>query len=205
MIAKEENSEADEPPDKLRFPDMRFLKSGYFSMVVEEVVGKGTGPARRKTRDFLTTNALDFFCVPVLLERAKKHGIPVTEFHITTQCDFKLPAIIYPINPFMYTPRIVRDRKRVKQAMVSLTRNHTYPVCVEPFHGKLRKEIVIYGRTRNEKFEEIGDKLWKTFRIPLFVAYFFETRKCIWLSGAVPFSDTSNRLIENLRRKKWRE
>ncbi|MEM3513682.1 MAG: hypothetical protein QXH13_05860 [Thermoplasmata archaeon] len=203
MIAKEESSEADEPPDKHSFPDVRFLKSGYFSMVAEEIIGKGTGSGVKKAEYSLTTNALDLFCVPVLLERVKKQGIPCAQFHITTQFDFKIPALIYPINPFMYTPRVVKNRKRVSQTMLSLTRNHTYPVCVEPVHGKLRKEIVVLGKTRNEEFEEIANKLWRTFKMPLFVAYFFETRKEILLSGAVPFAGIPNKRNGNSERKKW--
>ncbi|MEM4161356.1 MAG: hypothetical protein QW531_05175, partial [Thermoplasmata archaeon] len=167
------------------------------SLVLREI---GSGQERKA---FLTRDALDFFTVPVLLERARKQGIPVAEFHITTQFDFELPAIIYPLNPFMYLPRVVKERGKVKHTMASLSRNHTFPVCVERIHGKLRREIVLYGKTKNEETQEIGARLWKIYRIPLFIAYFFERRNELWLSGAVPFPSSGLREKRISGRREW--
>jgi len=174
---------AEEPPSRqsLLYPDMRFLKWGYFLLVKEEI--ERTMPSQGL---FPTTDVLDFFCVPVLLEIAKSLNIPVCNYHITTQPDFKLPAIIYPLNPFMWKPKIVESREKLKRAMDSLTRNHTYPVCVEKIDGKLRKERVIEGKARRRQSEEIANKLWERFGVPAFTMYFMENKKEVRLSGVVP-------------------
>jgi hypothetical protein len=184
------DEEGDKPPENnsvLRRYDVRFLKLGYFSIVDEEInheKKKKEPMGREKTPS--PVDLLDAFCTPVLLVRAKKHRIPVCDFHITTKADFKLPAVVYPMNPFMYAPSVIRDRKSAEDALNSLSRNHTYPVCVEEMNGNFTRAIVMYGNTRYEKHQKITDKLWEMLGIPVFIAYFMETREDICLSGIAP-------------------
>jgi hypothetical protein len=44
----------------------------------------------------------------------------------------------------------------------------------------------MYGNTRYEKHQKITDKLWEMLGIPVFIAYFMETREDICLSGIAP-------------------
>ncbi|MGB9636558.1 MAG: hypothetical protein ACPL1Y_04860 [Thermoplasmata archaeon] len=191
-----ESEEKDKPPG-CRVPylleDFRFLKSGYFLLLKKSLAHGNQGDK--------LISALDFFCVPILLEVAGRHGIPVCSYHITTKFDFRLPAIVYPLNPFMHKPKIARTRSQAQEILASLTRNHTYPVCVEALDGKLSRTLVVNGNARNEKYQKPVSQLYGIFGIPVFIAYFAGNERKFSLSGTVP---VENGTLKKIKREEVR-
>jgi len=138
--------------------DYRYLKQGYFESVDAEVRGIKVYPTPEE--------ALNAYLVPICLERAKRNGIPVPEYTVTRE-EIRPPAIVYPINPFMSKYSVVQKSGSIKRIVKSMTRNYTYPICVQKLDGTIREFSCILGQTTQPEFAELAKKIWDLFHLPL--------------------------------------
>ncbi len=138
--------------------DYRYLKQGYFESVDAEVRGMKVYPTPEE--------AVNAYIVPICLERAKRNGIPIPDYAITRE-EIKPPALVYPINPFMSKFSVVQKSGSIKRIVKSMTRNNTYPICVQKLDGTLREFSCILGETTQDEFASLAKKIWDLFHLPL--------------------------------------
>lgn len=138
--------------------DCRYLKPGYFEVIDAELKGLQVSPR--------FDDAINAHAVLICLDRAKRAGIAVPDYYITTKNIRKLPALVYAMNPYTCDRKIVTKKNKIK-AMRTLTRNYMYPVCVQKIDGPLKEIIGVCGLTTARKYQKLVKKIWQIFNVPL--------------------------------------
>ena len=140
--------------------DYSYMSDGYYTSQDQRHGGQALHPSNRE--------ALDAYVIPVFLERAKLAGLPVPEWYITNE-HFEAPAIVDTINPFMTRQSVVLKQSAAERVSKSMTRNFTYAICCQelPRGSSIRTFRAVLGWTSSPQYQELADRVWRVFRIPL--------------------------------------
>ncbi|MDI9633641.1 MAG: RimK-like ATPgrasp N-terminal domain-containing protein [Methanolinea sp.] len=144
--------------------DYSYRSATYYAVLSRELAGDAVAPG--------TESMLDAFVVPVCLERAARHGIPVAPYTIAHTCP-AAPAIVYGLNYFSRASHFEvlagdgRDQGKVRHA----TSNGKYPCCAQEFPrgSGIVRAISVFGRTLSPfpGVQEIAGQVFSCFRVPL--------------------------------------
>lgn len=140
--------------------DYSYLGAGYY--LSQELEGQGQ-PVRPICRE-----AVDAYVVPLFLEKARLAGIPAPNYYITSDY-FYPPALVDTMNPFMERHSIVRTESSQERVAKSLTRNYTYPLCVQelPKGARIGYFNAIMGWSLSARYRDLAMGIWSNFGLPL--------------------------------------
>ncbi|MEM2883735.1 MAG: RimK-like ATPgrasp N-terminal domain-containing protein [Nitrososphaerales archaeon] len=147
--------------------DYRYMKLGYYVSLHAETLGDKVLPS--------TEDCVDAYRVPVLLLRASKNGVPTTPFLVADSvsqilAEFDLPVVLFPINPFSFRSLVVaRSRDALYKAFRSMSLNHRFAVCAQPFYSEIISCKSFFGRCASTypRLDEVSQKVFQIFKIPI--------------------------------------
>jgi hypothetical protein len=160
-----------------------YKTDAYYTILQHELEGRAVKPA--------SNDVLDISVVPLCLERARLHGIPVCDWGIS-QGYVPVPSILYGINYFASTAAycVVRDNTRAKEAVRHLTNCGKYPFCYQklPAGATISSCAAIFGRTScaEGEVEEIARQVYDLFSIPLVTMILVDDGATVRLSSLSP-------------------
>jgi hypothetical protein len=159
--------------------DYDYLESAYYVSQDWETRGEVIHPTCKE--------ALDAYVPPLLLEKARRHNLPVPNFYISNGF-FEPPVIIDPINPFMIRSRTVLKSGREHALAKSMTRNFKYAICCQelPPGARVTRFRAVLGWSTTARYREIAKAVWEVFQIPL-----ARVRVVVTESGEMLLSDIS--------------
>jgi hypothetical protein len=115
---------------------------------------------------------LEAYVIPLCLEKAKLHKIPVCEWGIS-QGYVPVPSIIYGLNYFSDSSEfsVVTNQNKTKEIVDHVTNMGKYPLCFQEIDANsiVRSCIGIFGESLNvpTAVSELMKKVYKIFPIPL--------------------------------------
>lgn len=147
--------------------EYRYMKTGYYVSMHAEILGNHVIPS--------CENIIDSSRTPILLLRAARAGVPTLPFLVTDSVkkitsEVGCPVILFAVNPFIYDGyKVARNKSALYRAMKSLGMNYKFAVCAQPLRGKLFTIKSFFGKTTDQDMQtqEIGQKVYETFKIPL--------------------------------------
>ncbi len=168
--------------------EYRYMKSGYYVSMHAEILGNRVIPS--------CENIIDSSRIPILLLRAAKAGIPTLPSLVTDSVkkitmELGLPVIVFAVNPFIYDGyKIAQNKSALYRAMKSLGMNYKFAVCAQPLKGELVTIKSFLGKTVDEdpQTQEIAQKVYETFKIPICKLHLQKTQEKAYLCGLQPLS-----------------
>ncbi|MGD0202352.1 MAG: RimK-like ATPgrasp N-terminal domain-containing protein [Candidatus Bathyarchaeia archaeon] len=166
--------------------EYRYLKTGYYVSMHAEILGNRVIPS--------CENIIDSSRTPILLLRAAKAGVPTLPFLVTDSVkkitnELGFPVILFAVNPFIYDGyKVAHNKSALYRAMKSLGMNYKFAVCAQPIKGELFAVKTFFGKTTNTdlQLQEIAEKVYKTFKIPLCKLHIQKTVDKAYLCGLQP-------------------
>jgi len=166
--------------------EYRYMKTGYYVSMHAEILGNKVIPS--------CENIIDSSRTPILLLRATKTGIPTLPFLVTDsvkkiETEIGYPTILFAVNPFIFDGyKIAHNKSSLYRAMKSLGMNYKFAVCAQPLKGELRTIKTFFGKTSNQEnqIQEIAQKVYETFKIPLCNLHIQKTVDKAYLCGLQP-------------------
>ena len=166
--------------------EYRYLKTGYYVSMHAEILGNRVIPS--------CENIIDSSRTPILLLRAAKAGVPTLPFLVTDSVkkitnELGFPVILFAVNPFIYDGyKVAHNKSSLYRAMKSLGMNYKFAVCAQPIKGELFAVKTFFGKTTNTdlQLQEIAEKVYKTFKIPLCKLHIQKTVDKAYLCGLQP-------------------
>jgi hypothetical protein len=168
--------------------EYRYLKTGYYVSMHAEILGNRVIPS--------CENIIDSSRTPILLLRAAKAGVPTLPFLVTDSVkkitnELGFPVILFAVNPFIYDGyKVAHNKSALYRAMKSLGMNYKFAVCAQPIKGELFAVKTFFGKTTNTdvQLQNIAEKVYKTFKIPLCKLHIQKTVDKAYLCGLQPVS-----------------
>jgi hypothetical protein len=169
--------------------EYRYLKTGYYVSMHAEILGNYVIPS--------CENIIDSSRTPILLLRAAKAGISTLPFVVTDSVkkitvEFGFPVILFAVNPFIYDGyNVANNKSSLYRAMKSLGMNYKFAVCAQPIKGELFAVKTFLGKTTTDidcQLQEIAEKVYKIFKIPLCKLHIQKTADKAYLCGLQPLS-----------------
>jgi len=166
--------------------EYRYLKTGYYVSMHAEILGNRVIPS--------CENIIDSSRTPILLLRAAKAGVSTLPFLVTDSVkkitnELGFPVILFAVNPFIYDGyKVAHNKSALYRAMKSLGMNYKFAVCAQPIKGELFAVKTFFGKTTNTdlQLQEIAEKVYKTFKIPLCKLHIQKTVDKAYLCGLQP-------------------
>jgi hypothetical protein len=166
--------------------EYRYLKTGYYVSMHAEILGNRVIPS--------CENIIDSSRTPILLLRAAKAGVPTLPFLVTDSVkkitnELGFPVILFAVNPFIYDGyKVAYNKSALYRAMKSLGMNYKFAICAQPLKGELFAVKTFFGKTTNTdlQLQEIAEKVYKTFKIPLCKLHIQKTVDKAYLCGLQP-------------------
>ena len=166
--------------------EYRYLKTGYYVSMHAEILGNRVIPS--------CENIIDSSRTPILLLRAAKAGVPTLPFLVTDSVkkitnELGFPVILFAVNPFIYDGyKVAHNKSALYRAMKSLGMNYKFAVCAQPIKGELFAVKTFFGKTTNTdlQLQEIAEKVYETFKIPLCKLHIQKTVDKAYLCGLQP-------------------
>ncbi len=160
--------------------DYSYLSRGYYRSLDAELSGLRVLPT--------TAEALDAYVVPIAMEKARLHGLPVPEFRIATTRFPAPPLMAYPVNPFSTKGVLLPDAAAVEAHRKGLTYTGKYAAICQALPEDYRIDVVrcVLGRTAVPEYEAFADAVFRTFRLPLARVRVIVTPKAFLLSAIMP-------------------
>lgn len=160
--------------------DYTYLTSGYYASLDAELDGLSVLPT--------TGEALDAYVVPIAMEKARHAGIAVPPSEIVTERFPPPPLLAYPINPFSSRGELLLDAEAIESRRKGLTYTGKYAVLVQnlPVDHRIDVLKLVMGLTQVAEYEDLGRRLFETFRLPLMKVRIVVTTKEYMLSAIEP-------------------
>jgi hypothetical protein len=168
--------------------EYRYLKTGYYVSMHAEILGNRVIPS--------CENIIDSSRTPILLLRAAKAGVSTLPFLVTDSVkkitnELGFPVIVFAVNPFIYDGyKVAHNKSSLYRAMKSLGMNYKFAVCAMPIKGELFAVKTFFGKTTNTdpQLQEIAEKVYETFKIPICKLHIQKTLDKAYLCGLQPVS-----------------
>ena len=140
--------------------DYSYMTEGYYQSLEAELAGLAVLPT--------TADTLDAYVVPIALEKARQHDLPVPDYRITLD-KLEPPVLAYPINPFSTKGELVLPGSDLKKRLKSMTRAGTYAVLCQTLSEDYRLDTLrcVVGRTLAADYEEFARRVFEVFGLPL--------------------------------------
>jgi hypothetical protein len=102
--------------------------------------------------------------------------------------EINFPMVIFAVNPFSYDGfRIAKNRSALYRAVKSLGMNYKFTVCVQPLRGFMLSFNSFLGKCElKENVQEISEKVYETFKIPVCKLHVQTIEDKVYLCGLQP-------------------
>jgi hypothetical protein len=166
--------------------EYRYLKTGYYVSMHAEILGNRVIPS--------CENIIDSSRTPILLLRSAKAEVSTLPFLVTDSVkkitnELGFPVILFAVNPFIYDGyKVAHNKSGLYRAMKSLGMNYKFAVCAQPLKGELFAINSFFGKTSIQELQiqEIAEKVYETFKIPLCKLHIQKTVEKAYLCGLQP-------------------
>ncbi|HEY9245444.1 MAG TPA: RimK-like ATPgrasp N-terminal domain-containing protein, partial [Candidatus Methanoperedens sp.] len=142
--------------------DYRYLRMGYYVSAHAETFGVDVTPS--------CTEIMDAYRNPLLIEKAKKHGLDASGYRliIRPKEDLDAPALLFAVNPFTYNSmKVVKSGTRLAGMIKRMSRDARYPVSLHPVTGEVKEIIQMFGDSTNEETRDFTRQFFEVFNIPI--------------------------------------
>ncbi len=142
--------------------DYRYLRMGYYVSAHAETYGVEVIPS--------CTEIMDAYRNPLLLEKARKYGLPASGYRLITKSedDLSTPALLFAVNPFTNNSmKIVRSGSRLSSMIKKMSFDARFPVSLHPLKGEVMEIIQMFGESTNDETSEFTKKFFEIFNIPI--------------------------------------
>ena len=142
--------------------DYRYLRMGYYVSAHAETFGVDVTPN--------CTEIMDAYRNPLLIEKAKRHGIRTNYYRLITSSGSELdaPALLFAVNPFTNNSMKVVDSGSKLPGMIKrMSMGARFPVSLHPLTGEVVEIIQIFGESTNEETSEFTKEFYEVFNIPI--------------------------------------
>ncbi len=142
--------------------DYRYLRMGYYVSAHAETFGVEVTPS--------CTEIMDAYRNPLLIEKAKKHGLQTSGYRLITKPEEDLitPALLFAVNPFTYNSmKVVKSGAKLPGMIKKMSRDARFPVSLHPVTGEIKEIIQIFGESSNEETSGFTGKFFDVFNIPI--------------------------------------
>ena len=171
-VSKEEDESDSSPFLFLRQPvhdsvlnvnhDYRYLRMGYYVSAHAETYGVEVSPS--------CTEIMDAYRNPLLMEKAKRNGLPTNGYKLITKSRDELctPAMLFAVNPFTNNSmKIVRSSSKLPEIIKKMSMNARFPVSLHPVSGEVHEIVQMFGESTDDETSEFTRKFYKIFNIPI--------------------------------------
>lgn len=142
--------------------DYRYLQMGYYVSAHAETFGAMVTPG--------CAEIMDAYRNPLLIEKAKRHGLPATDYRLVLSPSEELsaPAVLFAVNPFTNNSmKVVNSSSKLPQIIKKMSYDARFPVSLHPLTGKVLEIIQMFGESTNEETSEFTKKFFEIFNIPI--------------------------------------
>jgi hypothetical protein len=142
--------------------DYRYLRMGYYVSAHAETFGVEVTPN--------CTEIMDAYRNPLLIEKAKRHGLRTNYYRLITslRSEIDAPAVLFAVNPFTNNSMKVVDSGSKLPGMIKrMSMGARFPVSLHPLTGEVVEIIQIFGESTNEETSEFAKKFYEVFNIPI--------------------------------------
>jgi hypothetical protein len=168
--------------------EYRYLKTGYYVSLHAQVLGNIVIPS--------CENIIDSSRTPVLLLRASKSRIPTLPFLVSDSVKkiisaIEFPMVLFAVNPFIHDGfKIAANKSALYRAIKSLGMNYKFAVCAQPLKGQIVTFKSIFGKCPDQTstIQELSQKVYDLFRLPICKLHIQEANGKAYLSGLQPVS-----------------
>ncbi len=142
--------------------DYRYLRMGYYVSAHAETFGVEVTPN--------CTEIMDAYRNPLLIEKAKRHGLPTNGYRLITRSneDLTIPAMLFAVNPFTNNSmKVVRSGSRLPGMIKKMSFDARFPVSLHPVTGEVKEIIQMFGESTCEETSDFARKFYEIFNIPI--------------------------------------
>jgi hypothetical protein len=172
IVSEEEDDSDSNPFIFLRQPvhdsvfninhDYRYLRMGYYVSAHAETFGEEVTPN--------CTEIMDAYRNPLLIEKARRHGIRTNEYRLITSLNSEInaPAVLFAVNPFTNNSMKVVDSGSKLPGMIKrMSMGARFPVSLHPLTGEVLEIIQMFGESTNEETSGFTKRFYEVFNIPI--------------------------------------
>jgi len=173
IIVSEEEDDSDSNPNIfLRQPvhdsvfninhDYRYLRMGYYVSAHAETYGVEVTPN--------CMEIMDAYRNPLLMEKAKRHGIRTNEYRLITSAksEINAPAVLFAVNPFTNNSmKVVDSGSKLPEMIKRMSMGARFPVSLHPLTGEVLEIIQMFGESTNEETQVFTKRFYEVFNIPI--------------------------------------
>jgi hypothetical protein len=116
------------------------------------------------------TEIMDAYRNPLLMEKAKRHGIRTNEYRLITSAksEINAPAVLFAVNPFTNNSMKVVDSGSNLPGMIKrMSMGARFPVSLHPLTGEVLEIIQMFGESTNEETSGFTKRFYEVFNIPI--------------------------------------
>ncbi len=142
--------------------DYRYLRMGYYVSAHAETFGVEVTPS--------CTEIMDAYRNPLLMEKAKRHGLLTREYRllISPQDDLRPPFLLFAVNPFTNNSmKVVNSSEKLPGMIKKMSYGARFPVSLHPLTGEVLEIVQIFGESTNEEANRFTKKFFEIFNIPI--------------------------------------
>jgi hypothetical protein len=142
--------------------DYRYLRMGYYVSAHAETYGVEVTPD--------CTEIMDAYRNPLLIEKAKKHGIRTSDYRLVTSPDSEIaaPVLLFAVNPFTNNSmKVIKSDSRLPGMINKMSYDARFPVSLHPLTGEVHEIIQMFGESTSKETAEFTRKFYEIFNIPI--------------------------------------
>jgi len=142
--------------------DYRYLRMGYYVSAHAETFGVDVTPN--------CTEIMDAYRNPLLIEKAKRHGLRTNYYRLITSARSELdaPAVLFAVNPFTNNSmKVVDSGSKIPGMIKRMSMGARFPVSLHPLTGEVVEIIQMFGESTNEETSDFAKKFYEVFNIPI--------------------------------------
>jgi hypothetical protein len=135
---------------------------GYYVSAHAETFGVEVTPS--------CTEIMDAYRNPLLIEKAKRHGLLTSDYRLVTSPDVDLsaPVMLFAVNPFTNNSmKVVNSGSKLPGMIKKMSYDARFPVSLHPLTGEVLEIIQMFGESTNEETSEFAKKFFEIFNIPV--------------------------------------
>lgn len=160
--------------------DYAYLERAYYASLDAELLGERVLPTPEES--------LDAYVVPILLDKARRGGIPVPQASLVTDRFPPPPFFAWPVNPFSSRGELILDRATLDTRKGGLTYAGKYAVLCQrlPDDFRLDTARVVMGRCAIPEFAELAIACFRLLHLPVMKLRVIVSAEAYLLSAVEP-------------------
>ena len=162
--------------------DYSYLSDGYYRSLEAEHEGLLALPSPQ--------DALDAYVVPLALTKAASAGLATPQWEIVNDLSLSMPppVMVYPVNPYQDEGKVANDASELREVIKTLSMSGKYAMVCQSMPPDSRVDTIrlVLGRSLKPEYQELAEKLWQVFHLPLARVRIIVTEKAYLFSAISP-------------------